>query len=283
MGSIRMICVDLDGTLLDDDHASIPPQNIAAIRRAAACGVQVVPATGRILARLPAAVRAVPQLRYAILINGAEVLDLAAGQRLYTAYLPAATALDIYGWAKQRRMMPEVYQDDHMLIEPDDLALLAATGIERAHLDHLLQNETPVADLRAHLRAHPDRITKLNLPFFADDGARQAARQALLDRGEGLMISTSMEHNVEVNAPGATKGKAAQALCRALGFEIGAVMAIGDGDNDRELLAAVGHPVAMGNAEPGVLALAEFVTDTNTNAGVAAAIDRALRGEIGHD
>ena len=275
--AVRLIFVDLDGTLLANDHRTVPAENLAAIRRAAKAGIQVVPATGRILARLPQAVREIPQIQYAIVVNGARVVELAAGRVLYEACLDAAVALEIFRQAQSLGLTPEVYQDGHMLIEPQDLQLLAARPVERDHLEHLLQREKPVADLTAHLRACPGGITKINLPYFEDLALRDRLRTQW--EGRGLQLSSSMGPNLELNAPGATKGLAAKALCRAMGVPLEEAMAIGDGDNDRELLAAVGWPVAMGNAPDALKRAARLVTGTNEEAGVAQAIAAAMRRE----
>lgn len=279
MAKIRIICVDLDGTLLRNDHSTIPPENLEAIREAATAGVAVVPATGRILGRVPRAVRQIPEIRYAIVINGAEVVDLADGGLLHSAYLPVQTALRIVARGRRLGLTPEVYQHDHMLIQRDDLQLLQTRPIERDHLNYLLRHETPLEDIEAHLHSHPEGICKVNLPYFLDEGLRWRLR-AELEAAEEVEAATSMEKNLELNARGASKGAAVRALCRALGVSPQEVMAIGDGDNDRELLAAAGCPVAMGNATPQLRALAGRVTGTNEEGGVAMAIRAALKGEL---
>ena len=274
-----MVCIDLDGTLLMDDHHTIPPRNLAAIRQAAQAGIAVVPSTGRILARVPREVREIPQLRYAIVINGAQVLDLAENRALYTAYLDPGVVLQILERVAPLGLMPEVYRDDHMLIEKEDLAKLAATEVERAHLEHLLHREQPVEDLVQFVRRHPDGICKVNLPYFEDLSLRAALRSELESWG-GLQCSASMGSNLEVNAAAATKGEAVRALGRALGISREEIMAIGDSDNDIDMLRAAGCPVAMGNASAQVRELAQMITATNEQAGVALAIEAALRGEV---
>lgn len=272
-----MICVDLDGTLLCDDHQTIPAANLEAIREAAKAGVAVVPCTGRILSRVPQSVREVPQLRYAIVINGAQVLDTLQDRVLYSAYLPVETVLRAMEQFAPLQLMPEVYQGDRMLISRQDLARLAKTGMERAHLEYMLHKETPVEDLEAHLRAHPDGICKLQFPYFESLAQRDAVREEL-ERWGGLKMSYSMERNLEINAEGATKGQAIRALSAALGLGLDEVMAIGDGENDRDMLSTAGCSVAMANAAPSLQSLAAHVTGSNEEGGVAMAIRAALRG-----
>lgn len=271
---VRLIFTDLDGTLLAEDHKTVPPQNRQAVCRAAAAGIRLVPATGRVLARLPAEVRALPGVQYAIVVNGAQVVELASGRLLYEACLDEALVQQVLAQARGLGLMPEVYQGGRMLIGPEDLQLLRGCPVEQDHLEHLLLRERPVADLAGYLQAHPQGITKVNLPFFRDLELRDRLRAEW--EGRGLQVSSSMGPNLELNAPGATKGQAAAALCRALGVPPNQAMAIGDGDNDRQLLAAVGWPVAMGNAGPGLKRAAKLVVGTNEEAGVAQAVEAAL-------
>ena len=274
-----MICIDLDGTLLCDDHHTVSAENLAAIVQAAKAGVLVVPATGRIYGRIPEEVHRAAGIQYAIVANGAEVLTVPGGQRLHTAYLPQGDALPVVEWAQKQGYTPEVYQRDRMLIQTDDLQRLAGTGIEADHLRYLQQHESPVEDLQTHLREVPGEICKVNLPYFASNEQRAAVR-AKLERTGKFAVASSMDYNLEINSPTASKGNAIAVLCRQLGIDIAQVMAIGDGDNDREMLGAVGLPVAMGNASQDIKALARHVTDTNERAGVAKAILAALKGEL---
>ena len=90
---IRLLAFDLDGTVLNDQK-QLTPRTLAALTAAAERGVALVPATGRTAAGLPAALLALPGVRYAITSNGARVMDLAAGRaRRYSGqYHTAASA-----------------------------------------------------------------------------------------------------------------------------------------------------------------------------------------------
>ena len=73
--AIRLIAVDLDGTVLND-RKQLTPRTAAALTEAAARGVEIVPATGRTAAGLPAELLALPGVHYAITSNGARMMDL---------------------------------------------------------------------------------------------------------------------------------------------------------------------------------------------------------------
>ena len=94
MEEIRIIALDLDGTLLDSDK-NLPAANRAALERAAAAGIHVVPTTGRFFGMMPQAIRDLPFVRYAITINGAQVYDRETDSAIVRDEIPLATALEV--------------------------------------------------------------------------------------------------------------------------------------------------------------------------------------------
>ena len=94
MPDLRLIALDLDGTLLDSQKR-LSAVNRDALARAAAKGVLVVPTTGRFFGMMPPAVRDLPFVRYAITINGAQVYDRATGTAIVREEMPLTAALAI--------------------------------------------------------------------------------------------------------------------------------------------------------------------------------------------
>ncbi|MBR1659427.1 MAG: HAD hydrolase family protein, partial [Oscillospiraceae bacterium] len=84
---MRLIALDLDGTLLNSAK-ELTPRNRAALEAAAAAGIEIVPSTGRFYLGIPEAVRALPFVRYAITINGAQVWDIRGERSLYASDVP---------------------------------------------------------------------------------------------------------------------------------------------------------------------------------------------------
>ena len=95
---IRLISFDLDGTFLDDGKG-IPPENLRALEQAAARGIWIVPATGRIVAGLPEPLRTLPFMRYYITANGSYVYDALEDRAVARAEIPLARALEFYEYA----------------------------------------------------------------------------------------------------------------------------------------------------------------------------------------
>ena len=93
----------------------------------------------------------------------------------------------------------------------------------------------------------------------------------------GVHVSPSgLPGSIELTAPGVHKGSAVAHLCERLGVEQRDVVAFGDGLNDHEMLAWAGQGVAMGNAEAETKAIADEVTASNDDDGVAVVVERLL-------
>ena len=95
MRNIRLIALDLDGTLLTTDKR-LTERSRKALERAASSGIYIVPTTGRFYNAMPLSVRELPFLRYAITINGACVESIGTGEVLYHAEIPRDTALGLW-------------------------------------------------------------------------------------------------------------------------------------------------------------------------------------------
>ena len=95
MQDIRLVALDLDGTVFNDKK-EITPRTLAAIRTACERGVAVLPATGRTASGVPEAFTAIPGVRYALTSNGASVVDLQTGEQLVNQPFKTEDALKIY-------------------------------------------------------------------------------------------------------------------------------------------------------------------------------------------
>ena len=276
----KLIAFDLDGTLLDDDK-SLPAENLCALQAAAERGIQLVPATGRILEAVPEPVRRLPFLRYYITVNGAYVCDTQTEEVLYRGEIPAELALRALDHIHTLPVLYDCYQNNHgwmtrwmyenaepyFVTEPEILKLIRFT-------------RTPVEDLRQTLRERGEPVQKLQLHFRPDQmDERRRQTERIPQMFPELTAASSLSNNIELNSVHAGKGRALEALSRRLGIAIEDTVAFGDGSNDRDLLLTAGLGVAMANAHEDVKAVADFITGSNREAGVAQVIWRLLEEE----
>jgi len=272
--AIRIIALDLDGTLLDSGK-NLSDANRAALARAAAQGVEIVPTTGRFFGAMPVAVRELPFIRYAITVNGAQVYDRVTDSALVREELPLATALEVMRFLDGFDVIYDCYQDNwgRMTQAMQDKA--ADYAPDGHYLRMIRELRKPYPDLKAYLVEQNRDVQKIML-FAKDLAVRARIAEELPVRFPQLAVSSSTYNNLELNAATAHKGVALKRFAEKLGFTLADCMAFGDGSNDLTMIQAAGLGVAMANACPEVRAAADYVTASNDADGVAAAIDRFL-------
>ena len=275
--SVRLIAFDLDGTLLDDEKR-IPPENIRALEAAAAQGVAVVPATGRIVRGIPEPVKRLPGARYFIVSNGAGVYDMREDRLIYRGDVPVELALRCYAYMDTLPVIYDCYQNESGWMTRSMYEACEPYFPTEPHMLEIVKRlRVPVDDLKETLRQRGEPLQKLQMFFKPEDlPLRERELKRIPELFPELVATTSVSNNIEINSVNAGKGKALRALAEHLGIDMADTVAFGDGTNDCEMLEMAGWGVAMQNADPKVKAVADEITDTNNNAGVAKTIWRLL-------
>ena len=268
---IGLIALDLDGTLLDSQKC-LTARNRAALEQAAARGIAIVPTTGRFFDAIPAAVRELPFLRYAITINGAHAHCIATGEALYRAEIPCQQALELMEYLETLPVIYDCYQDNWGWMTASMQARAAEFAPDPYYLEMLQNKRHPVPDVREMVRERQRGVQKVQF-FTRDLALRAELLQSLGSRFPGLLASSSVCNNVEINAADANKGRAMLALAAHLGLRPEQTMAFGDGLNDLSMLRDAGLGVAMANAADEAKACADRVTASCDEDGVAQMIE----------
>ncbi|HEV2493074.1 MAG TPA: Cof-type HAD-IIB family hydrolase [Terriglobia bacterium] len=277
---IRLIAIDLDGTLLDS-QSQISDANRQAVSDAAARGVQVVIVTGR---RFHSARPFFTQLSCPVTVissNGARIAT-SSGEVLYQNFLPSAVAREVLKTAHDYRayavaifdvpgrgqvtMHEDASLDGplgwYLKSAPDCLAQVADFGSAIA--------EDPIQVL---FGGPPARITPLE-PLIEESTARPFIHLTW------TKYPARDTYLLDVMNKGCTKGSTLELWARRAGIERHEVMALGDNFNDVEMLEYAGRAVVMGNAEPDLARDGWTVTRSNDEHGVAHAIQSyVLDGE----
>ena len=275
--TVRLIALDLDGTLLDSEKR-LSSRNRAALEGAAAKGVHIVPTTGRFFGMMPEPIRALPFVRYAITVNGVQVYDRETDAALARAEIPVATVIAAMEILDGFDCIYDCYQENWGWMT-DAMQRKAADYAPDAHYLRMIREfRRPVPELKEHLAAKGADVQKV-MCFARDAADLPAIRDALAARFPELVLTRSTPNNVEINHALAHKGEALRRLCDALGFGIESAMSFGDGLNDLTMVRDAGFGVAMANAAPEVLAAAKFVAPSNDDDGVAAAIEKLVLRE----
>ena len=265
---IKVIALDLDGTLLDPDK-NISPYTRDTLWEASERGIEIVPATGRYYSAMPLCVRELPFIHYSININGATVTDLRENKKVYKAEIPLEEALSIMQWLDTKPALYDCYMNDHGWIT-GSFKEKAEQYVKDPHYIDMVKNlRESVPELKAFITAEGRDIQKVQ--FFTYDHDFQ---QEVLYHGAELfpdIICTSSvkDENVEFNNIRANKGAALLGLAGYLGYGQENTMSFGDGSNDIPMIRAAAVGVAMANSAGEVKRAASAAALSNAEDGVA--------------
>ncbi len=237
---IKLIALDMDGTLLNDNH-EISPGNREAIIEARELNVPVMIATGRTRATCGSYAQSLGLQTFLVTANGGEIYNK-DGDLIHATHLHEDAVNHVY-----------------------ELRERYGAHVWAASSNGLFRGDLP-----------EDRHNYQWLKFgfdTTDDGVRKEIVAELTERGL-TEITNSSPTNIEVNAIGINKASAIKLVCDELGIDMQHVMAVGDSLNDIAMIQEAGLGVAMGNAQDLVKRKADWITATNVNDGVAAAIHR---------
>lgn len=275
--NIRIVALDLDGTLLDSQKR-LSERNRRALERAAAKGVLIVPTTGRFFGMMPEAVRELPFVRYAITINGAQVYDRETDKAIVREEIPVDAAIRMMELLDGHDVIYDCYRDNWGWMTASLQAKAPDYATDEHYLRIVREFRRPVPELKAHLRetAASGGVQKIMLFSRRDDAkARELAaiRQEMAEKFPDIKVTASTWNDLEFNASAAHKGNALKRFAEHLGLTLDNCAAFGDGLNDLSMIEAAGLGVAMSNAVPAVKAVASRIAPSNDEDGVAVVLE----------
>lgn len=271
MRKIRMIGLDLDGTLLNTKK-ELTEHTKRILSEAIGQGVIVLAATGRPYSGVPQIIREFPGICYALTSNGARVLDTRTENVLIEQLLPLKSAKRALEIMEKYDTLIEVYFNGEGYANADRLARIENYHHNPYMWEYVLKSRKPVKDIHEIIAQKNQDMDKIQ-GVFADMKERARAWEEL-SRFSDIVLVGSLGYNIEINAAGVNKGNALIRLGKLLGIDREEIMACGDGDNDISMLKEAGLGVAMANAEETVKKAADYITDSNDDEGVARAIER---------
>lgn len=273
---IKLIALDLDGTLLNSKK-QLSKENRKALTECIQNGILVVPCTGRTADGIPSEIKDIDGIRYAIATNGAVIHDLKENTVLDTRMLTWEKAMELLKFVDNYPVMYDPYIEGRGITEPKFFENLSDYCLTDALQNLVKKTRDLHPSIIDYVRNIRKPVEKINL-FFPDMEGRARLR-AELNKQADILVTSSIPNNLEINALGASKGEAIHRLADLLGIDRAQTMAIGDGENDFTMIRMAGVGVAMKNASEELQAEANYVTETNDDDGVAAAIYRLVFGK----
>lgn len=261
---IRLICADLDGTLIGS-RGVVHPSTWPAAARARDAGLRFAICSGR--PGFGLALDYAQQIDAAgwhVFQNGASVLHLPT-RGTHSAAFPAETVARLVRQARETGRVLELYTDFEFAVEVD-------SPETRGHAALL---GVPFAPRSFDSLTAPVVRAQWLLTIGEDEHVLREPHPGIeLSPSTSPVMSETLF--VSLMVPGVDKGTGVQAVIEEYGMALEEVMFVGDGWNDASAMRLVGHPVAMGNAEPEVRALARHAVRDVDSGGLAQAIELAL-------
>lgn len=239
--TIRLIALDLDGTLLRN-NLEISKRNQEAIMRAKNKGVHVLFSTGRPADFCFPLMEQLNLEGYIITTSGGEI------------------------WTTDAKLIERNIFDPILFKKLWEIAKEFSTHYWLISTEKEFREEDHMDGFSNH--------QWLKIGYHSEDQEILKEIRKKLQRFQNIEITNSHPNNIEVNPSGVNKADAIKKVGKKLGISLEEVMAVGDSLNDATMIERCGLGVAMGNAQPKIKEIADYITDTNENDGVAKVIER---------
>lgn len=262
--AIRLLAIDLDGTLLDDDRKLVP-KSADAVCRALSAGIVVVLASGRTEPSMRPYATSLGIEGPLVCANGAHVLGL-EGQELAHHPVPREPAEVVIDYAQEHGFHLNAYTRDELLFLKQS---------EWGELyKHRLRSMTPRLATKTEMLG--TALSKLMLVGEPSQIPKVREDIQPLIQPEAARLTESEPEYLELLSPMADKSVGVAAVAASLGIPAESCAAIGDYLNDLEMLRWAGLSAAVANARSEVKSVVRYVVKSNEEGGVAEFIDSVL-------
>ena len=260
----KLVCVDMDGTLLDSSK-NIKKRNIEVIQKADKRGVKVVLTTGR---GYPFAKEFRDKMGIStpiIASNGAYIVD--GHEVMLKNVIPMETANTILSVMEKYKVKTFIHTTDDIIYREKDMNKFLA----RKLFGNTLKG---VKSFDIGLQDNKDKMLKF-IGISVSSKKIEKVKE-VLRKIDNLEVVSSNKFNCEIMINGSSKGEAVRVMAKKYNIKQEEVMCIGDNENDLSMLQYAGCAVAMGNGSKEVKEIADYVTSSNNNCGVAQAIEKFI-------
>jgi Cof subfamily protein (haloacid dehalogenase superfamily) len=263
--SYKMIVLDLDDTLLRDDH-SISERTKLALMEAQEMGVKVVLASGRPTFGMKHIAEELSLAKYGSFIlsfNGGKILNCQTYEEMFSSTLTPESVHNLYEISRREGVYIHTYVGDEIVTEDEN----PYTTIE-SDLTGL-----PISIANKFVNAVTEPVVKV-LMVEAPEKLKAVESKLQVELDAEFSVMRSKPFFLEFTEKGVTKGTSLNQLIQICGINREEVIAIGDSYNDLAMIEFAGLGVAMGNAPDDIKKVANFVTDSNMNDGVAKVVEQ---------
>lgn len=264
----KAVFIDMDGTLLRKDH-TVSDYNRSVIQRLLQQGIKVVPVSARPLHGIRPITDAFLSPQNALVsLNGSYIYE--NGELLYDVAVGADQAAGIHEKISSLDVTPMYYTKMDWYADRDNEKVKKEQRITPVSI--IIQPFEQILQTWQVQQTGPNKIL-----LTGDSELLNEVEAHLKERyHDSLNVYKSQATYLEVIPAAASKTKAVQMLMQQWGIERHEIIALGDNYNDQEMIQFAGTGVAMGNAPASIQAIADYVTDTNNEDGVAKALEHYI-------
>ncbi len=278
MDLIKLISMDLDGTLLDTGRR-IPEKNRIAIQKAEAMGIEILISTGSPYGLMPHDELEGLNISYAITANGSAIYEYKTGRCIYEESIETDTILPILRFLLTKDMHIDMFIQGKAYCPAYTRSIVDRLDVPGARKTYILNKRVWLKDTLSFIKENDLSVQKITMNFYPDETGRLVDRAEVKQRLESdaaLKVVSGGWGNLEITKNGVNKGRALRKFCELRHIPIEDTVAIGDSLNDLDIIQTAGIGVAMGNAMDEVKASADRVTLSNDECGVAEMISELL-------
>lgn len=278
---IKLVALDMDGTLFND-KLEITEENQRMIRAAVEAGVHVVISTGRPYVGLPIDDFVKLGIRYAITANGGGIYRLPEKECVFSSCMPPQVIAPIIRYLQTKDIQYDAFISGNRYREPNRQHLVERmTQFPVATRTFVKNNAIFADDLAAFIEERGLDVEKMTINFYPLADGTYKDRDDVwnyLSSNPQVTALSGGYMNIEYTMSGTTKAMGLRFLADLLDVPMECTMACGDTANDADIMQAAAIGVAMGNAGNEIKAIADFVTKSNNDSGVAYAIEKFVFG-----
>ena len=261
---IKFIATDVDGTLVMDDHMTIPQVNIDAIKQAKKEGIITAISTGRTKVATIEASKALGGVDYLVLSNGAVIMDGKTDEIIYSNYFPTDTIEKVINIIEKYPIIYEIYAEGKGYVNQytnDNYFDIKALPYDfLVEYIKILETTDDVLEL-----VRSRNVEKININQVPKEYIESVTAE--LKEIPSLVFSAGFDGNMEIVVKGSDKGSAIKRIVDKLNIQPENIMAFGDSLNDATMLKYAGVSYALLSGKDAAKNAAKNITKAGNNEG----------------
>ncbi|MFA9399215.1 MAG: Cof-type HAD-IIB family hydrolase [Clostridiaceae bacterium] len=270
---VKLVCLDLDGTLLNDDK-TMSENNIKTLKEIKNTGIKIAISTGRPYINASYFGSLIGDEVSIISSNGAYLREKEKDILLNKESLSLESVISVTNIIKKYGFTPQFHTRNSVFTEKLEYSSYFLKAMNTILPKEFWINIVMVDNWNNYTKDYNDEFIK-SIFIHEDIDLVEKIKEELL-RIPSLNVTSSLPTNIEINEKGVSKGKTVLKLANYFGISKDEILCMGDNKNDISMLSICGTPIAMGNAGKEIKDIAKYVTKSNNEDGVAHALKKYI-------